>query len=375
MRARDLRLVAALVAVAVLALGAVGISLTLVDPPPVPTVSRDVTVGVDDVLTLQFVGNIMLGDEVQNRIDSRGTGYDWPLDAVRAVTAAADFAIAVAEGPIGAHTVVWNRAKRYSYSSRPEVAGALARAGVDAVQMANSHAYDTGPVGLAETIANLDAVGIASVGAGPDLARAAQPLLLRTEIGTIGIVAMGESSGNEATEDAGGTLVMTSQTIPRAVAAARAAGADWVIAFVHWGDNHAPVNEAQRRAAERFAAAGYDMVVAGGPHIGQPIEFIGPMPVVYSLGDFTFGTPGRWATNGARGLGLVTELELSRAHPPRLLVRCLVIDNAVVAYQPRFCDAAQAQAFLPTLAPQLRMNGDVGVLPCPECFPRRPAVS
>src|ERR1051325_6687570 len=134
MRARDLRLVAALVAVAVLALGAVGISLAFVDPPPVPTVSRDVTVGVDGVLTLQFVGNTMLGDEVQYRIDSRGAGNDWPFDAVRAVTTAADFAIAVAEGPIGAHTVMWNRAKRYSYSSRPEVAGALARAGVDAVQ-------------------------------------------------------------------------------------------------------------------------------------------------------------------------------------------------------------------------------------------------
>ena len=168
-----------------------------------PAVSRDVPIGPDRTLTLQFVGDTSLGDEVQNQIDRRGIGYDWPFDAVRSSTTDADFAIAVADTPISAVTAPFNRAKRYSYSSRPEAAGAMARAGIDAVQLANNHVYDTGPVGLADTIANLDAAGIAGIGAGPDLARAEQPLVLRTEVGTVGIVAMGESFGDRAAEDAG----------------------------------------------------------------------------------------------------------------------------------------------------------------------------
>ena len=214
-------------------------------------------------------------------------------------------------------------------------------------------------------------MGIASVGAGPDLARAEQPLLLRTGVGTVGIVAIGESFGHRAADNAGGTLVMDLATVPRGAAAARAAGADWVIAFAHWGDNYTPINPAQRRFAQEFAAAGYDMVVASGPHSTQPIEFVGAMPVVYSVGNFVFGTPGRWAQFGAQGLGLVTELKLSRDRAPQVAVRCLVTDHGVVAFQPRFCDPAQAQPFLATLHPQLRVQGDTGVLPCPDCFPRR----
>ena len=182
---------------------------------------------------------------------------------------------------------------------------------------------------------------------------------------------MGERFGDRAAVDAGGTLVISPATVRRGAALARAAGADWVIAFVHWGENYQPVNAQQRAAAQEFAAAGFDMVVGSGPHTAQPIELIGSMPVVYSVGNFVFGTPGRWAANGVVGQGLVAEVALARDRAPRLSVRCLLTDNAVVGYQPRPCDAAQARAVLPTVAPELEMQGDTGVLPCPRCFPRR----
>lgn len=370
---RDQRLIAVFAALAVLAVGAVGAGIVRDQPPPAAVVSRDVPLGPDGTLTLQFVGDTMLGDEVQKQIDQRGAGYDWPFDGVRASTTEADFVMAVAETPISDHTEPWNPAKPYSYSSRPDSAGAMARAGIDAVTVSNNHAYDTGPVGLADTIAHLDAVGIASVGAGPDLARAEQPLLLRTEIGTVGIVAIGESFGHRVTKDAGGTLEIDPETVQRGAALARAAGADSVIAFAHWGDNYLPINPEQRAAAEQFAAAGYDMVVASGPHFTQPIEFVGTMPVVYSIGNFVFGTPGRWAKFGVPGLGLVAELKLSPDREPQIAMRCLVTDNSLVDYRARFCDRAQAQAVLRSLHPQMMIQGDadVGVLPCPACFARR----
>ena len=121
---RDQRLVAAFATLAVLALGVVGAGMAFEGPTPVPAVSRDVPIGPDRTLTLQFVGDTSLGDEVQNQIDRRGIGYDWPFDAVRSSTRDADFAMAVADTPISTVTAAFNRAKRYSYSSRPEAAWA-----------------------------------------------------------------------------------------------------------------------------------------------------------------------------------------------------------------------------------------------------------
>jgi hypothetical protein len=78
----------------------------------------------------------------------------------------------------------------------------------------------------------------------------------------------------------------------------------------------------QRAAAQLFADAGYDMVVGANPHIAQPIEFIGSMPVVFSVGNFVFGAPGRFDQFEIPGVGLTVDLELSREREPQLSIHC-----------------------------------------------------
>lgn len=373
---RDQRLIAAFVAVAMLTLGAVGGGLALTAPPPPaqppepprPVISRDVALGQDGRLSVQFVGDTMLGDAAQPVIDKRG--FDWPLRAVR-LSLTGDFTIAVAESPITTLALPWSMEKPYSYSTRPDAAGALARAGIDAMTLANNHVLDVGPVGLTDTISTLEATGISAFGAGPDIARAEQPLLLRSPLGTLAIVAMGEDFGVRADYDEPGTMVFSPKVIARGAETARLAGADWVIADVHWGDNYMPINGEQRYWAQQFADAGYDMVVGSGPHYAQSIEFIGSMPVVYSVGNFVFGSPGRFGEHSVPGLGLTVGVELSADGPAQLSVRCLLTDNRFVGFQPRRCTPAEARANLPALHPELTVQGDVGVLPCGGCFARR----
>jgi poly-gamma-glutamate synthesis protein (capsule biosynthesis protein) len=291
------------------------------------------------------------------------------VDALRSTFT--DFTIANAESPISDRTEPWNPAKKFSHTSRPAAAAALARVGVDAVTLANNHAFDAGPEGLADTIRNLDAAGIASVGAGPNLARAEQPLLLRTEFGTLGVVSIGESFGHRASEDRAGTLVLSREQVHRGATSARAAGADWVVAAVHWGDNYAPINATQRAFAQEFATAGYDLVIGHGPHTVQPIEYVGSMPVIYSIGNSVFGTNGRYMQFGAPGFGLSVNLNLSPDTAPQVAVRCLLTDNLAVNFQPRPCTPDEAAGFLPTLTPQLTLQGEAGVLRCDGCFARR----
>lgn len=366
---RDPKLITVFSAVAVLSAGAVGVGIERTDPPPQPpaVVSRDVAIGPDGVLSVQFVGDTMLGGAVQPLIDQ--FGYDWPLQFARE-SLTGDLVVATAEAPISTITLPWDLDKPYSYSSRPEAAGGLARAGIDAITLANNHTFDLGPFGLTETMVHAEAAGMATFGAGPDLARAEQPLLLRTRLGTIGVVGMGESFGARADDDEAGTVVFNPETVRRGVDLARAAGAHWVIAHVHWGDNYAPIDGQQRYWAQQLADAGYDMVVGSGPHYAQPIEFIGAMPVVYSVGNFVFGARGRFRDFAVPGLGLAVSVELSPDRAAQLSVRCLLTDNDIVAFQPRPCTPAEAQANLPILNPTMSMHGDVGVLPC-GCFARR----
>lgn len=370
--ARDRRLIAVFIAIAVFASGIVGAHIALGEIPVVPAINRNVALGPEGTLSVQFVGGTYLGDQEQVLADPGGA--DRLLARIRPALTAG-FVVATFEAPMSLLTQPWNPAKKFVHAARPEVAGVLAHAGVDAITVANSHAFDTGPVGLVDTVRHGEAAGLAVLGAGPDLARAEQPLLLRSEAGTVGLVALGDGSGARAGVGTPGTMVLSPETVQRGADLARGAGADWVIATVHWGDNYAPITPQQRYWAQLFADAGYDMVVGSGPRIARPIEFIGSMPVFYGLGHFAFQAPGRDQGAVAPVLGLLVGVDLHRASTPRLSVRCLVTDGGAPgdpagADQPRLCDPATARAFLPTLNPGMVLDGDRSLVPC-SCFARR----
>src|ERR687886_151571 len=70
------------------------------------------------------------------------------------------------------------RGKPFFFRAPPAAAELLAALGVDCVTLANNHALDFGAVALADTLRHLAAAGIATVGAGPDLAAARRPAVL-----------------------------------------------------------------------------------------------------------------------------------------------------------------------------------------------------
>ena len=61
-----------------------------------------------------------------------------------------------------------------------------------------------------------------------------------------------------------------------------------------------------------LAEAGYDLVIGTGSHTAQPVEMALGTPVLYGLGNFVFGTPGRFDTFGEVGIGLVATVQLGR---------------------------------------------------------------
>jgi hypothetical protein len=348
---RDHKLVAIFAVLALSAGGVVGAHVVSAGPR-VNTVERMVPLQSADTLSVVFLGDTMLADGAQDQIDAHG--YGWPLQQVAPVLDA-DFAIANAESPISANTRVSDPLKQYSYVTGPPAAAALAAAGVDALGLANNHVMDVGLPGLKDTVKNSHAAHLATFGAGTGLKPAARPLLLRSPAGTLAVVGIGEDFGNRSTAAVGhaGTLALSPETVQRGVDVARAAGADWVVAYVHWGDNYQPVVAQQRAWAVEFAKAGYDMVIGTGPHVVQPITLVRGMPVAYSIGNFVFGSPGRFESYGTKGYGLALRLDLSSTHKARISATCLATDNSKVDYQPRPCTDTQAADLFPTVSPRL----------------------
>lgn len=363
----DKRLIALFTFVTLLAASTVGVHLATASGPPVRTQHATVPLGKDGRFTVQFAGDTMLGDAAQKKLDRKG--YDWPFQRVRRMLDG-DYVIANAEGAISWIKKPYDPGKEYSYSSDPLVVSAMKHAGIDAVGLANNHAMDAGPYGLQDTLGFLADYDLPAIGAGPGVRRAEQPLLLETELGTLGVVALGESYGSDITADTGqaGTVALSPESIQRGIDLAEAAGADWVVAYVHWGDNYAEVNQQQRYWAKMLVRAGYDLVVGHGPHIVQPVRTVRGVPVFYSLGNFVFGTRGRFDSFGAVGVGLVLQLELDADADPWLTLDCVRTDNEQVSFQPRPCSPRQAKKVLPSLSKQIRMlPGGTAVLPC-ACF-------
>jgi poly-gamma-glutamate capsule biosynthesis protein CapA/YwtB (metallophosphatase superfamily) len=314
----------------------------------------------DSPFQIIFVGDVFLGDAAQPFLDE--DGYLWPFEHLPHLIEA-DYAIANGEGPITVIEQPWDPDQVWSYNAQPAAAPALADYGFDAVGFANNHSMDRGPEGIADTRDQIESNKLEFFGAGLNLAEAEAPLLIQTPYGLVGVVGLGDNWGKDrtATENHAGTVPLSKTSIRRGYQLAREAGADWVVGYVHWGKNYADITDAQRRWAREFAREGYHLVVGHGAHSIQPIEVINGMPVVYSVGNFVFGTPGRF-TEYFPGFGLVVTAGLQANGFHQLSFACIQTDNQIVNFQPQPCTPAQAQQVFSSIYDDLIVKEDTAIL-------------
>jgi poly-gamma-glutamate synthesis protein (capsule biosynthesis protein) len=206
---------------------------------------------------------------------------------------------------------------RHAVLARPDGAAALGRAGFDVISMAGNHCMDWGAEAFFETKANLEAYGIAVVGAGAKIDEARRPVIRTLGDGTrVAVLAYSSILPQDywATERRPGCAPMRAHTVYEQVetdqpgtparihtwphredlAAMEAdirtarAQADVVIVSQHWGIHfvRASIADYQRTVAEAAVAAGADAVIGGHAHIIKGCEVIGGKPVFHSLCNF-----------------------------------------------------------------------------------------
>ncbi len=186
--------------------------------------------------------------------------------------------------------------KAYTFRSDPANVSILKELGVDIVGIANNHVCDYGLDALTDTIETLDNAGIPNVGAGNNLDEARRPWYFVANGRKIAFVAATQiertyNYTKEATDTTPGVLKTLNPDKYLEVIAHAKEQSDYVIAFVHWGTEGTNYYEAdQTELATRFAQAGADAVIGGHTHCLQGMTYIGDVPVIYSLGNFWFGS-------------------------------------------------------------------------------------
>ena len=312
-------------------------------------------------VSIAIGGDTMFGDGAAKLITSQGV--EATLSGVAELLHGADVAVVNLEAPITTLTEPFFPEADYSYASPPEAADALAAVGVNVLQLGNNHIMDRGPVGLADTKEIAARVGIVTVGAGANRAEASRPVLIRTKGLTVALISFGENYGAAKTagDNTPGMVPFSTEAAFQAEKIARDAGADRVIALMHWGDNYKEIDDTQRYWSSELVDVGYDAIIGTGPHILQPVWVIDGVPVVFSIGNFVFGAPGRFERFGKLGLGVVATVSFD-ADGGTLSLHCISTNNQIVDYVPRECDASEAFLAQNELKGGLEWQGSIGTL-------------
>ncbi|GLZ41516.1 CapA family protein [Actinokineospora sp. NBRC 105648] len=349
------RRVAAALGAAVLAAGCTGDPtvesrpVTTAPATTTPPASTAAAPAPSEGFTLIAGGDVLIHPALTTQAEADGGGtrdYAPLLAGIKPAIESADVALCHLETPLADKAGPFRGYPRFS--GPPEIATALATTGFDTCSTASNHTLDQGPTGVTNTLKALDAAKITHTGSARSAAEAAKPLIRDVKGTKVGFVSytFGLNTGTSRPPGAPWTanLLATTEVIAEAKAA-RAAGAEVVVASIHWGieGKHEATTDQQRTAKALLTNPAIDLIIGHHAHVVQPIEKIGEKWVTYGLGNmiarheepkgdteegvlarFHFTkSPTGWTTDRAEYLPILTDLG------PPLRLRDLTTDTTV----------------------------------------------
>jgi len=292
-------------------------------PRPVPEISWWKKVDMQwpsprtDTLTLFIIGDIMSHQAQINSALRNGTpDYSTFLYHLRKEIASADVAIGNMEytlaGPPYSGYPCFCAPDQYTYY--------LQDLGFDVLLTANNHILDKGYKGLERTFRIMDSLqGVQYTGISRSEAedRDKYPLLVKAGEITIAIINFTYNTNNRPTRQWPKVNMIDREDILAAINRAKAAEADLILAFPHWGIEYRfRHNDSQESLARFMVENGVDAVIGGHPHFVQDMQWMGDVPVIYSLGDAVSNMDRPYSRVG---LAVTLKIALESGKKPRIL--------------------------------------------------------
>jgi TonB family protein len=261
---------------------------------------------------VKAVGDIVLGSDYGASRHARAPDPDF-FAAVRHLLAGGDVVIGNLETPLttaATPTKDLSRPGNFVFRSPPGHASMLRAAGFKALNVANNHAFDFGDQGYGDTLASLEAAGIAAVG-GKDEIR-----VLDTGLGRVALV--GFSYAPHRPFNYVGDKASLSALVARARQSAGIAivvfhaGAEGPRALRVRDGEESFLGEWRGNAVEFGRAAvdaGAHLVIGVGPHVLRGVECYRGRLIAYSLGNFV--AYGALSVDGAAEVSMILDVALT----------------------------------------------------------------
>ena len=256
---------------------------------------RDLTREKESGAVIMLMGDLMCAVNHQRMVRDKSFDFTYAFDHVKHMIRKADVSIGVLETMCNDNVPFECEELRLpsgspNCNSPSTFIEALRDAGFDALVTANNHNCDTGTAGLEKTVSSIRRNGMKNIGTMED-----NPVYFDANGIKVAVIAQcminnGHESEMEIGEDGIGRY--SAELFGKYVDEARMNGAEFIIAYQHWGKmNSAEVKPSQKKAAKEMAESGADLIVASHPHVMQCYEMIATsdgrqVPCAYSLGNF-----------------------------------------------------------------------------------------
>lgn len=261
------------------------------DPGTTTEVASEVT--APSTFTISASGDILIHERVG---DAAATTDGWdfrPLFAnVKPLIESADFAICHLEVPISSsnNDLAFGGANFGGVFRAPtQLADAIADAGFDSCSVASNHAWDSGEPSVTSTVAQLNRVQVPHVGIATTAEEADRLWIfdvLDTSVGHLSYTyGLNGRADGEVSQDR--VAQIDEATILADAARHRAAGVDFIVVSMHWGQEfQTELDPLQQELGPRLLASpDIDLVIGHHAHVPQQIVEIDGEYIAYGLGN------------------------------------------------------------------------------------------
>jgi hypothetical protein len=330
---------------------------------------------------LLFLGDTSFGENYQERLAAAGgenvlesRGYDSMITSFAEILQEAALVVANLETPVTKlrSSPLAGRKRYIHYADLEQTPYHLAKYGVNLVSLGNNHSMDMGVAGLVQSMTALARHGIKTCGAGENRTLARQPYRHEIHFGPttfrVALLCTFEFSdtynrdfGFYASQRSPGVNpLMAPEVAAQLRALRREEPGVFVIAFPHFGRNYHAITVNQRRLGRALIDAGADLVIGHGAHLLQGLELYRDRWIIYGIGNFIFGSPGRYAFFGAHPYSAIAELVVEFPDTGRitkaLRLYPIVTDNAITEYRGRFVTREEYEEVNRLLAAQSELG-------------------
>lgn len=241
-------------------------------------------------LKVLVAGDVMFNWGLRETRQKRGEFA--PVEELIPLFLEADIRMVNLETPVANSTDDMDESKSYVFNAKPEDISLLKKIKIDLVFLGNNHSMDYGKKGLEETIENLNKEKILFAGIGKNIREAIKPNQISIRNKSVQIISVSNIGESRlfAGEGKPGVAPLQINRL-KTVSSDKNNQGKIQLLSVHWGVEYSPEpTKEQIKQGHELINSGFTAIIGHHPHIPQGIEKYKNGIIIYSLGNFLFGS-------------------------------------------------------------------------------------